>query len=359
MIIQRASRPRASGAGSPLRDALRAEGHHAEILYTTTAEAIERELADAVASTRYDVLVVGVGLRVLPPMCSRARSAARTIARRAAAGHSVRMIRSLARRLRQGLVATIFFGPTIAHATPFPADSMLSVELGDAADTCRLVPEPMQGACDTIDPGTGKRMFDAMASVEKGVTVRGIALVLRPPLVHVVSLLEYENDGYAAKTEDVQRLAGHLASYGTHKPTASLRDGGPALGAYGDVRFPSTLSGQPATMGFYAFLGEPNIQVLSVATIGDESAGIAFGNELLAGARLSPQYKARSLSAPARVDVTESVVSFVTWTPIVVIGLVAIWLDRRRRKALAHSGSGAPSSSPRREEPVLERCEKR
>jgi hypothetical protein len=50
------------------RDALRAEGHHAEILYTTTAEAIGNELAEAVASTSYDVLVIGAGLRVLRPM---------------------------------------------------------------------------------------------------------------------------------------------------------------------------------------------------------------------------------------------------------------------------------------------------
>jgi hypothetical protein len=51
--------------------ALRAKGHEAEILYTTSAEKIESELSAAVGKRRYDVLVIGAGLRVLPPMAGQ------------------------------------------------------------------------------------------------------------------------------------------------------------------------------------------------------------------------------------------------------------------------------------------------
>lgn len=50
------------------RATLRSKGHEAEILLTTSAERIARELADSVRGRQYDVLVIGAGLRVLPPM---------------------------------------------------------------------------------------------------------------------------------------------------------------------------------------------------------------------------------------------------------------------------------------------------
>jgi hypothetical protein len=53
------------------RDALRAKGHEAEILLTTSVDKIEGELSDAVRARRYDVLVIGAGLRVLPPMAQQ------------------------------------------------------------------------------------------------------------------------------------------------------------------------------------------------------------------------------------------------------------------------------------------------
>lgn len=50
------------------RDHLRAKGHAAEILWTTSADQIAGELEAAVQGRRYDVMVVGAGLRVLPFM---------------------------------------------------------------------------------------------------------------------------------------------------------------------------------------------------------------------------------------------------------------------------------------------------
>ena len=45
-----------------------ATGHEADILWTTTLDAIAGELAGAVRGRAYDVIVIGAGLRVLPPM---------------------------------------------------------------------------------------------------------------------------------------------------------------------------------------------------------------------------------------------------------------------------------------------------
>lgn len=53
------------------RDTLRAKGHEAEILLTTSADKIEGELVAAVRDKPYDVLVIGAGLRTLPPMAQQ------------------------------------------------------------------------------------------------------------------------------------------------------------------------------------------------------------------------------------------------------------------------------------------------
>jgi hypothetical protein len=53
------------------REALRAKGHDAQILWTTTADRIVGELAGAVRGRRYDLLVIGAGLRVLPVMAAQ------------------------------------------------------------------------------------------------------------------------------------------------------------------------------------------------------------------------------------------------------------------------------------------------
>lgn len=50
------------------RARLLSQGHEAEILLTTSADRIAHELAGAVRGRHYDVLVIGAGLRVLPPM---------------------------------------------------------------------------------------------------------------------------------------------------------------------------------------------------------------------------------------------------------------------------------------------------
>ena len=56
------------GALHSAQAALQAKGHEAQTLWTTSAERIAGELADAVRGRRYDVLVIGAGLRTLPPM---------------------------------------------------------------------------------------------------------------------------------------------------------------------------------------------------------------------------------------------------------------------------------------------------
>lgn len=56
------------GALNGARAALESKGHHAEILLTTSEERIAEELAEAVRRRRFDVLVIGAGLRTMPPM---------------------------------------------------------------------------------------------------------------------------------------------------------------------------------------------------------------------------------------------------------------------------------------------------
>ena len=51
--------------------ALQSSGHDADLLLTKTAETVERQAAEALAKARYDVIVVGAGLRTLPPMATQ------------------------------------------------------------------------------------------------------------------------------------------------------------------------------------------------------------------------------------------------------------------------------------------------
>jgi hypothetical protein len=50
---------------------LKAEGHRAMLMLTKTADTIEGQVADALAETPYDVVVIGAGLRTLPPMADQ------------------------------------------------------------------------------------------------------------------------------------------------------------------------------------------------------------------------------------------------------------------------------------------------
>jgi hypothetical protein len=50
------------------RSALQARAHDAQIVWTTSVDRIAGELAEAVRGRRYDVIVIGAGLRTLPPM---------------------------------------------------------------------------------------------------------------------------------------------------------------------------------------------------------------------------------------------------------------------------------------------------
>lgn len=52
------------------RESLQGQGHQAQILWTTSVERIADELANAVHGRDYDVLVIGAGLRMLPPMAA-------------------------------------------------------------------------------------------------------------------------------------------------------------------------------------------------------------------------------------------------------------------------------------------------
>jgi hypothetical protein len=47
---------------------LRAAGHAAGLLLTKDAETVERQATEALAGASYDVIVIGAGLRTLPPM---------------------------------------------------------------------------------------------------------------------------------------------------------------------------------------------------------------------------------------------------------------------------------------------------
>lgn len=52
--------------GSVMR--LQAAGHTATLLLTKDAETVERQTTEALADAHYDVIVIGAGLRTLPPM---------------------------------------------------------------------------------------------------------------------------------------------------------------------------------------------------------------------------------------------------------------------------------------------------
>lgn len=52
------------------RDRLRQAGHAAEILLLRTAS-VEEEVAEAMASRSYDVIVIGAGLRTMAPMIEK------------------------------------------------------------------------------------------------------------------------------------------------------------------------------------------------------------------------------------------------------------------------------------------------
>ncbi|PZQ47146.1 MAG: hypothetical protein DI556_18180 [Rhodovulum sulfidophilum] len=46
-------------------------GHSADLLLTRDAETVEAQLGAALDARRYDVVVIGAGLRVLPPMTAQ------------------------------------------------------------------------------------------------------------------------------------------------------------------------------------------------------------------------------------------------------------------------------------------------
>lgn len=52
-------------------DRLKAAGHEAELLLTTDDSPVEEQVGGALATRRYDVVVVGAGLRTLPPMAEK------------------------------------------------------------------------------------------------------------------------------------------------------------------------------------------------------------------------------------------------------------------------------------------------
>ncbi|HEY4253892.1 MAG TPA: hypothetical protein VGM87_21975 [Roseomonas sp.] len=50
---------------------LEAAGHAATLLLTRDAETVEAQVTEALTDARYDVIVVGAGLRTLPPMAAQ------------------------------------------------------------------------------------------------------------------------------------------------------------------------------------------------------------------------------------------------------------------------------------------------
>ena len=50
------------------RDRLQRAGHEARILLTKDAETVEAQVSEALRDHHYDVVVIGAGLRTLPPM---------------------------------------------------------------------------------------------------------------------------------------------------------------------------------------------------------------------------------------------------------------------------------------------------
>jgi hypothetical protein len=53
------------------RDRLERLGHDVRILLTRDATTVEAQVSAALRDNRYDVIVVGVGLRILPPMADQ------------------------------------------------------------------------------------------------------------------------------------------------------------------------------------------------------------------------------------------------------------------------------------------------
>jgi hypothetical protein len=53
------------------RDRLEGLGHETHILLTTDAETVEAQVSAALQDHRYDVIVIGAGLRTLPPMADQ------------------------------------------------------------------------------------------------------------------------------------------------------------------------------------------------------------------------------------------------------------------------------------------------
>ena len=53
------------------RDRLQRLGHDARILLTRDAETVEAQVSAALRDHRYDVIVIGAGLRTLPPMADQ------------------------------------------------------------------------------------------------------------------------------------------------------------------------------------------------------------------------------------------------------------------------------------------------
>ena len=52
------------------RDRLADAGYYVQILLTKNEETVEQQVSDALKDRSYDVIVVGVGLRTLPPMAT-------------------------------------------------------------------------------------------------------------------------------------------------------------------------------------------------------------------------------------------------------------------------------------------------
>ena len=53
------------------RDRLKGLGHEARILLTRDATTVDAQVTEALRESRYDVIVIGAGLRTLPPMAEQ------------------------------------------------------------------------------------------------------------------------------------------------------------------------------------------------------------------------------------------------------------------------------------------------
>ena len=242
----------------------------------------------------------------------------------------------LSRRVRQGLLlVTTLVVPRLATAAPFPADSLVTIELPDASETCRFSPLPMEGACEGLEPDMAARFTTALGNGDAALGIRGVALVRRSPGPHVVMISEYPNPRYVAKLEDLKRIAEQIVP--EHAPGArvthvELRDGGLGVGSYGEIRLATNDGDQPVFVTYFTFFGDPKIHAVQVITFGDEASNIAFGRELVATTRLSPQYRSRSLSAPVPVDVSAPLGKVSAWIVIAALVGGAWWLGKRFRK---------------------------